>query len=87
MLLAHKRLQKANWTVAVSFPIHDAFASMASLRWRALAAASIVALVAGLAAWLLLRAMLAPLYRLYGQVRAFGRGDIDIEKIQFRPAR
>jgi diguanylate cyclase (GGDEF)-like protein len=80
VLLAHKRLQKADWTLAVSFPIHDAFASMATLRWRALAAASVVALVAGLAAWLLLRAMLAPLYRLYGQVRAFGRGGIDIEK-------
>ena len=80
VLLAHKRLQKADWTLAVSFPIHDAFASMASLRWRALAAASVVALAAGLAAWLLLRAMLAPLYKLYGQVRAFGRGDIDIEQ-------
>ncbi|WP_431479214.1 diguanylate cyclase domain-containing protein [Massilia eburnea] len=80
VLLAHKRLQKADWTVAVSFPIRDVFASMATLRWRALAAASVVALVAGLGAWLLLRALLAPLYALHGQVRAFGRGNIDIEQ-------
>jgi diguanylate cyclase (GGDEF)-like protein len=80
VLLAHKRLHKADWTIAVSFPLRDAFASMASLRWRALLAASIAAMVAGLAIWLLLRALLAPLYRLYGQVRDFGRGTIDIEQ-------
>ena len=80
VLLAHKRLKKADWTIAVSFPVRDAFASMASLRWRALLAASVVALVAGLAAWLLMRALLSPLYKLYGQVRAFGRGTIDIEQ-------
>jgi len=80
VLLAHKRLQKADWTLAVAFPIHDVFASLDSLRWRALAAASLVALVAGLLAWLLLRALLAPLYRLYGQVRAFGRDEVDIEQ-------
>jgi len=80
VLLAHKRLQKADWTLAVSFPIRDAFASMASLRWHALLAASMVALVAGLAAWLLMRALLAPLYQLYSQVRSFGRGTIDIEQ-------
>jgi diguanylate cyclase (GGDEF)-like protein len=79
VLLAHKRLQKADWTLAVVFPIHDAFAALNTLRWRALAAAALVALVAGALAWLLLRALLAPLYRLYGQVRAFGRGEADIE--------
>lgn len=80
VLLAHKRLQKADWTLAISFPVRDAFASMSSLRWRALAAASLIALVAGLLAWLLMRALLAPLYRLYGQVRAFGRDEVDIEQ-------
>ncbi|MGW8391894.1 diguanylate cyclase domain-containing protein [Pseudoduganella sp. HUAS MS19] len=80
VLLAHKRLHKADWTIAVSFPISDVFASMTALRWRALATASVAALAAGLAAWLLLRALLAPLYQLHGQVRAFGRGDIDIEQ-------
>lgn len=79
VLLAHKRLQKADWTLAVSFPIRDAFASMSSLRWRAFVAASVVALVAGLLAWLFMRPLLAPLYRLYGQVRAFGRDQVDIE--------
>jgi diguanylate cyclase (GGDEF)-like protein len=79
VLLAHKRLQKADWTLAVSFPIRDAFASMSSLRWRALLAASVVALVAGLLAWLFMRTLLAPLYSLYGQVRAFGRDEVDIE--------
>jgi diguanylate cyclase (GGDEF)-like protein len=79
VLLAHKRLQNADWTLAVSFPIDDAFASMASLRWRALAAASLVAMLAGLLAWLLLRPLLTPLYRLHKQVRAFGREEADIE--------
>jgi diguanylate cyclase (GGDEF)-like protein len=79
VLLAHKRLQRADWTLAVSFPIRDAFASMSSLRWRAFVAASVVALVAGLLAWLFMRPLLAPLYRLYGQVRAFGRDEVDIE--------
>ncbi|WP_229632218.1 sensor domain-containing diguanylate cyclase [Pseudoduganella violaceinigra] len=80
VLLAHKRLHNADWTLAVSFPIHDVFAAMASLRWRALVAASVVALAAGLLAWLLMRAMLAPLYRMYGQVRALGGDQHDIEQ-------
>lgn len=80
VLLAHKRLQKADWTLAMAMPVRDVFASMASLRLRGLAAASVVALVAGLLAWLTMRPLLAPLYRLYGQVRAFGRDEIDIEK-------
>ena len=79
VLLAHKRLKKADWTIAVSLPLHEVFGSLASLRWRALAAASVVALVAGLLAWMLMRPLLAPLYRLYGQVRAFGRDEVDIE--------
>ena len=80
VLLAHKRLQKADWTLAVALPISDVFSAMATLRWRALAAASVVALTAGLLAWLLMRALLAPLYRLYCQVRAFGRDEVDIEQ-------
>ncbi len=80
VLLAHKRLQKADWTLAVALPISDVFSAMATLRWRAVAAASVVALAAGLLAWLLLRALLAPLYRLYRQVRAFGRDEVDIEQ-------
>jgi diguanylate cyclase (GGDEF)-like protein len=80
VLLAHKRLQKADWTIALAMPTREVFAAMNSLRLRALAAASLTALVAGLLAWLMLRALLAPLYRLYGQVRAFGRDEIDIEK-------
>ncbi len=80
MLLAHKRLQKADWTIAMAMPVRAVFASMATLRLRALGAASVVALLAGLLAWLLMRPLLAPLYRLYGQVRAFGRGEADIEQ-------
>ncbi|WP_342118250.1 sensor domain-containing diguanylate cyclase [Pseudoduganella sp. OTU4001] len=80
VLLAHKRLRQADWTIAAVFPIREVFASMASVRLQALAAASMVALAAGLLGWLLMRSLLAPLYQLYGQVRAFGRNEADIEQ-------
>jgi diguanylate cyclase (GGDEF)-like protein len=80
VLLAHKRLAKVDWTLAISLPIRDVFADLTTLRWHALLAASLVALMAGVVAWLLMRALLSPLYRLYGQVRAFGRDEADIER-------
>lgn len=84
VLLAHKRLRQADWTIAVAFPIRDVFAPMAGVRLNALAAASLAALVAGLLGWLLMRSLLAPLYRLYGQVLALGRDDADIEQFNSR---
>lgn len=85
VLLAHTRLKRVDWTIAAALPIDDVFAAMASVRRQALAATALAALAAGLLGWLLVRAMLAPLYRLYGQVRALGRDAVDIE--QFNSAR
>lgn len=80
VLLAHQRLKAVDWTIAVSFPIRDVFAAMTGVRLHALLAAALAALTAGLLGWLLVRAMLSPLYRLYGQVRALGRDEVDIEQ-------
>lgn len=80
VLLAHKRLQKVDWTIAVAFPIRDVFAAMSAVRVRALLAASAVALVAGLVGWLATRSLLQPLYTLYGQVVSLHDKDADIEQ-------
>jgi diguanylate cyclase (GGDEF)-like protein len=67
-LLAHQRLREVDWTIAVSFPIQSAFAPMASVRARALVAAALVTLLAGLFGWLLVKVMLRPLLRLHRNV-------------------
>lgn len=85
IMLAHTRLKRVDWTIAVAVPLEDVFAAMGSVRLRALGTAALAALLAGVLGWLLVRAMLAPLYQLYGRVLALGRDEVDVE--QFNSAR
>ena len=80
VMLAHQRMNRTDWTVAAAYPLRDAFASMGNVRLRALAAASVVALLAGLFSWLAMRELLQPLYKLYGQVQSLGKDSADIEQ-------
>ncbi|XLZ71918.1 sensor domain-containing diguanylate cyclase [Massilia sp. SR12] len=79
-MLAHTRLKRVDWTIAVAMPLEDVFAGMDVVRLRALGTAALAALLAGLLGWLLVRAMLAPLYQLYGRVLALGRDEVDVEQ-------
>ncbi|MYN04457.1 diguanylate cyclase [Pseudoduganella sp. DS3] len=84
-MLAHTRLKRVDWTIALAMPLQDVFAGMDGVRLRALGTAALAALLAGLLGWWLMRAMLAPLYQLYGRVLALGRAEGDVE--QFNSAR
>lgn len=79
-MLVHTRLKRVDWTIAVAMPLQDVFAGMDGVRLRALGTAALAALLAGLLGWLLVRAMLAPLYQLYGRVLALGRDGVDVEQ-------
>lgn len=78
-LLAHQRLREADWTMAVSYPIRSAFAPMASVRTRALGAATLITVLAGVFGWMLTKAMLVPLIRLHRNVVAIEHGAADIK--------
>lgn len=77
-LLAHRRLREADWTIAVSYPARSAFAPMSSVRMRALGAASVVTLLAGVFGWMLTKLMLRPLARLHRNVVDIEDGAADI---------
>lgn len=78
-LVAHKRLRTVDWTIAVSYPTHSVFAPMATVRLRALAAASLLTLLAALFGWVLTKALLRPLDTLHGHVVDISSGTSDIK--------
>ena len=81
-LYSYKRLKAADWIIGVRYPIAEAFAPMIALREQALAAAALVALAAGMVAWLLIRRMLAPLEQLRLNVSAVRQRGADIAILQ-----
>ncbi|WP_229490351.1 sensor domain-containing diguanylate cyclase [Pseudoduganella namucuonensis] len=78
-LVAHKRLRTVDWTIAVSYPTRSVFAPMATVRLRALAAASLLTLLAALFGWALTKALLRPLETLHGHVEDISSGASDIK--------
>ena len=74
VLLVHKRLREADWTIGVSYPVRSAFSSLLSVRLRALLGAAIVTAVAGLFGWLITKGLLRPLRRLHRHVEDISAG-------------
>jgi hypothetical protein len=60
-LVAWKRLRHVDWTVAVSYPLRDAFAPMASVWFNALGAAGLFTAMAGVFGWGLVKVLMEPL--------------------------
>lgn len=81
-IYSYKRLKAADWIVAARYPTAEAFAPMINMRQRAVMAGALVALVAGLVAWLLIYRMLAPLETLRRNVSAIRRKRADIGLLQ-----
>ncbi len=81
-IYTYKRLTSADWIIGARFPVNEAFAPMIALREQALAAAALVALAAGVLAWLLIYRMLAPLEALRRNVSAIRRHGADIAVLQ-----
>lgn len=77
-LVAWKRLRHVDWTVAVSYPLRDAFAPMASVWFNALGAAGLFTAMAGIFGWGLVKVLLEPLEQLQGIVESIDAGATDI---------
>jgi diguanylate cyclase (GGDEF)-like protein/PAS domain S-box-containing protein len=81
-IYTYKRLKAADWILGARFPVAEAFAPMIAMRDHSLAATVLVALVAGLLAWLLMHRMLAPLETLRRNVSAIRRQGAPIAVLQ-----
>ncbi|MYM68357.1 diguanylate cyclase [Pseudoduganella sp. FT55W] len=78
VLLVHKHLRETDWTIGLSYPVRSAFASMLSVRMRALLGAAVLTCVAGLFGWLITKNLLRPLGRLHRHVEDISAGRADI---------
>ncbi|GGY03188.1 sensor domain-containing diguanylate cyclase [Pseudoduganella dura] len=77
-LVAWKRLRHVDWTVAVSYPLADAFAPMASVWFNALGAAGLFTVMAGVFGWGLVKVLMEPLDQLQRSVEGIDAGATDI---------
>ncbi|HEX8605790.1 MAG TPA: cache domain-containing protein, partial [Pseudoduganella sp.] len=77
-LVAWKRLRHVDWTVAVSYPLADAFAPMASVWFNALGAAGLFTAMAGIFGWGLVKVLMEPLDQLQRSVEGIDAGNTDI---------
>lgn len=78
VLLVHKHLREAEWTIALSYPVRSAFATMQSVRLRALLGATLLTACAGMFGWLITSQLLRPLRRLHRHVEDISAGRADI---------
>ncbi|MYM25120.1 diguanylate cyclase [Duganella sp. FT135W] len=80
VLLVHKHLREADWTIGLSYPVRSAFSSMLNVRLRALLGAAILTCVAGLFGWAITKDLLRPLRRLHRHVEdiSAGRAHINV---------
>jgi diguanylate cyclase (GGDEF)-like protein len=78
VLLVHKRLRQVDWTIALSYPTRSAFASMQSVRLRALLGATVLTACAGLFGWAMTKQLLRPLSRLHRHVEDISAGRASI---------
>lgn len=61
VLVSHKRIPAADWIMAVSLPISEAFSPIYAMQQRVLISTLVLSLLAGGLTWWLLRRQLAPL--------------------------
>lgn len=82
-MIAHRRLSRVDWTIAVSYPLHTAFAPMVSVRLNSFAAAALFTVLAGLFGWALVKILLEPLDKLQHNIEAHdaGKAGIDVFNI------
>ncbi|MET0859117.1 MAG: PAS domain-containing protein, partial [Telluria sp.] len=81
-IYAYKRLKAADWIVGARFPTSEAFEPMIDMRQRAVLAGVVVAVLAGLVAWLLIYRLLAPLEALRRNVSSIRRKHASIALLQ-----
>ncbi len=77
-LVAWKRLRHVDWTVAVSYPLREAFAPMSSVWANALVAAALFTALAGVIGWSLVKVLMEPLDELQNVVESIDAGVTDI---------
>jgi diguanylate cyclase (GGDEF)-like protein/PAS domain S-box-containing protein len=84
-IYSYKRLKEADWIVGARYPTDEAFAPMIAMRRHAVLGGAVVALVAGVVAWLMIYRMLAPLDALRRNVSAIRLGRAGIPPLQNGP--
>lgn len=80
-IVARHLLEANGWQVVAVLPAREAFAPLVEIRQRAMAAAVISLLIAGVLMWLLIRQMLAPLERLHRTVRQVATRPTAVEEL------
>jgi len=81
-IYSYKRLRSADWIVGARYPVDEAFAPMIAMRHQGMLAAAVFAGVAGVMAWLAIRAMLRPLSLLRQHIGEIRNGSADIGVLQ-----
>jgi diguanylate cyclase (GGDEF)-like protein len=81
VFVAYKRLRQVDWTVGVSSPLHAAFAPMAAVWMKGIAAAAVFTALAGVFGWGLVKVLMEPLDRLQKSVEAIDSGATDISAL------
>lgn len=77
-LVAFRKLDNVEWSVAVAYPLAEAFAPLAAVRLKAVGAASVFGLLAAIAGWALVTVLMRPLGVLQRGVEDLERGGGDI---------
>jgi diguanylate cyclase (GGDEF)-like protein len=77
-VLTYKRMRNPDWILGVVYPSSEAFLAVSTARRSALLYAAIVALLAGLGGWYVMRVLLDPLRKLRATVHAVEAGQLDI---------
>jgi len=83
-IYSYRHLATTGWIIGARFPVDEAFAPMIAMRRHALVGAAAFAVLAGLAAWLLIRILLRPLDRLHRSIGDIRSGKADIDVLQRR---
>lgn len=79
ILMAHKKLNRLDWTIAAAYPIQDAFKPMVDVRLRAIVAASLCTALAGLFGWGITKGLMRPLAKLQKNIEQIDSGVSDIK--------
>lgn len=78
-LMTYKRLRQTDWIIGAVYPLAEAFTPLIDMQRKAQLGAALVALISGLAGWLLILRLLRPLGALGEHVAAIGQGSVNIE--------
>jgi diguanylate cyclase (GGDEF)-like protein len=72
-LYAYKRMTTTDWIIGAHYPTRDAYASISEMQTKAILAAAVLTLLAGLLAWWFVSRLLQPLHTLHAHIQRIRR--------------